>query len=298
MDLHFLQYVVEIAEEGSISKAAQKLFISQPTLSIYLKKLEEDLGTPLFTRSHGLLEPTPAGQMYLDTARVMLQMKSSLYSRIGALTSSAQDILSVGIFQNIGNKMIEQIYPAFLDMYPNMRVDISDSRLPIIHEHLLDGSINLAFVAVFQKHYKNLHYDKIKKEEFVLAVSPDYNSSLRFENGISFEALRHEKFILAPTDTVRREIEDTLLSQYSIIPQVYSTIHNINTLLSIVEDGQAISLIPKGFSTQNRNIRYVSLKEHPCWTLVALYQNERILSEAEQTFVQMVKKYYREHDCY
>lgn len=298
MDLHLLQYVVEIANEGSISKAAQKLFISQPTLSIYLKKLENELGTPLFTRSHNLLTPTQAGEMYLDTARAMLQMKSTLYSRIGALTSYAQDVLSIGIFQNIGSKMIKSVYPAFLELYPDIRVDISDSRLTTLQEHLLDGSIHLAFAAIFQQRHEKLHYELIKKEEFVIAVSEDYHSSFPFEHGLSFESLRHERFILAPPDTVRRELEDTLLSQYNIIPQVHSTIHNIGTLLDIVADGQAISLIPKGFSRHSSRIRYVTLKEHPCWNLVAIYPDGKYLSEAEQAFIHMVEQYYKEHRSY
>ena len=75
MDLYHLEYIVEIGKTGNISKAAENLHISQPTLSIYLNKLERSLAVPLFIRKKNLLVPTEAGEKYVDACRRILSIR-------------------------------------------------------------------------------------------------------------------------------------------------------------------------------------------------------------------------------
>ena len=69
LDIHYLNYIIAIAEEKNMTRAAQRLYVSQSSLSHYLAKLEQELGTALFFRGKNELIPTPAGEMYLDAAR-------------------------------------------------------------------------------------------------------------------------------------------------------------------------------------------------------------------------------------
>ena len=75
MDLKQLTYIVTIAQEQNLSRAAEKLYVSQSTLSLYLKKLEQELGIPLFTRRNNRLSITPAGKLYMQTAQELLEME-------------------------------------------------------------------------------------------------------------------------------------------------------------------------------------------------------------------------------
>ena len=79
MDLRYLEYVVTLADEQNMSKAASLLHISQPTLSIYIKNLEAELGLALFARTHNRMSLTPAGEAYVSCCRQILEMRKELY---------------------------------------------------------------------------------------------------------------------------------------------------------------------------------------------------------------------------
>ena len=85
MDRREIEYVIVIAQEKTLSKAADRLFVSQPALSRFLLKLEDELGLPLFERRKRQLIPTYAGELYLATARSILQLQQKLEKELDAL---------------------------------------------------------------------------------------------------------------------------------------------------------------------------------------------------------------------
>ncbi len=304
MDLKYLQYIVEIANEKNISKAAKKLYISQPTLSVYLARLEDELGTPLFERNKNELLPTEAGTLYIATAKQMLDLKEVLYQKISALAAKCSDQIAIGFFNNIAGNMISSIYPKFLSLYPNVRVDFSDGRYKYLYDGLMNHTYQLAFIAVFQPDTHALSYINIKKEEFILAVPKSVSLPFSYPEKegalpcISLSQIKDEKFILATKDTVRREIEDSLFRQYQITPVICNEVHNIRTTINIIEEGNGMAIIPRGFMDKSRNITYYALDSHPYWNLVAAYKKDMVITPAMQTLVALAKEYYHTHDSY
>ncbi len=304
MDLKYLQYIVEIGNEKSISKAAKKLYISQPTLSVYLTRLEKELGTPLFERTKKELLPTQAGSLYLATAQQMLDQKDALYQQIAALTTKDSGHISIGFFLNIAGNMISDIYPKFLSIYPNTRVDFSDGRYKYIYEGLMNHTFQLAFIAIYQPDSQALSYVEIKKEEFILAVPKSIPFSLSYPDRegelpcISLNQIKDVKFILATKDTIRREIEDSVFRRYQITPAICNEVHNIKTTINIIEEGNGIAMIPEGFKDISRNISYYRLDCHPYWKLVAAYKKDMVITPAVQTLIALAKEYYHTHTSY
>lgn len=82
MDLKQIEYIIAISEEHSITRAGEKLFITQSALNQQLQKLEKELGTPLFIRTRSDWQLTPAGQIYVDSAKEILNIRKDAYSRI------------------------------------------------------------------------------------------------------------------------------------------------------------------------------------------------------------------------
>lgn len=308
MDLKYLEYIVEIGNERNISKASKKLFISQPTLSVYLSKLEEELGTCLFYRNKNELIPTEAGTLYINTAKEMLVKKESLYHKIAELTTKVSNQLSIGFFQNIAGNMISYVYPKFISIYPNMRVDIADARFQPIYEGLIHGIFQLAFIAVFLPDEKELHYEFIKKEEFILAVPKSHFINLdknQIENlpegelpCISINQVKDEPFILSTPETIRRKIENALFHYHHMYPKKYNEVHNVKTTINMIEEGFGVAIIPKGYIDKSRNISYYRLDFHPYWDIVAAYKKDSILSFEEKKFISLARDYYNKHDSY
>ncbi|HCM28420.1 MAG TPA: hypothetical protein DIC34_18130 [Treponema sp.] len=300
MDLKYLRYITEIADERNISKAARKLGISQPSLSIHLAKLEEELGGPLFLRNRNELVPTGTGALYVRTAREMLRMKEDLYRRISDLTLGDSGYIPVGIFQNIGGRMVASVYPKFAALYPKVRVDITDARFQTLYEGLMRDIIRFAFVALFKLEAPDLQFEIIKDEEFVLALPADHPSAAAASAStkIDLAGMMSERFLLAPPGTVRRQVEDDLFARSGFEPRVNGEVHNLRTMTEMIAAGSGIGLVPRGYIDPSRKIAYFSLIQHPRWQLVAAWKDNATLSLAERDFIELAREYYDAHHSY
>ena len=113
MDVKQMLYIVTIAKEGGISRAAAKLFITQSALDQQLLKLEHELGTPLFCRSRGSLSLTEAGRVYVDYAEKMLAMKNEAYRVIHDIADQRRGTLALAFAPERGMEMFMDVYPRF-----------------------------------------------------------------------------------------------------------------------------------------------------------------------------------------
>ena len=144
MDVKQLTYIVTIAQEQNLSRAAQKLYVSQSTLSLYLKKLEEELGLLLFTRRNNRLSITPAGKLYMQTAQELLEMKDALYKTLQARRT--EQTLNIGIASQLLLHIFAQVLIAFKPTAPNFTVNITEGRSVDLLAKLKAGEIDTAIV--------------------------------------------------------------------------------------------------------------------------------------------------------
>ena len=128
MEFRELTNILTIAEEGSLSKAAEKLFVSQSSLSQFLTKLEQEIGSPLFFRAKGELTLTPAGKLYVEAAKKVIQIQKELYQNIASLDKRGH--ISVGVTSNFGLRMLSEIIPQFKALYPEVTIEISETNFP------------------------------------------------------------------------------------------------------------------------------------------------------------------------
>ena len=105
MDLKQIEYILKIAEEQNITRAAEKLFITQSALNQQLLKLEKELGTPLFYRSRTNCRPTHAGEIYIEAGRRMLMLKKDTYDKIHDLSEQQKGCLTIGFTAGRGITM-------------------------------------------------------------------------------------------------------------------------------------------------------------------------------------------------
>ena len=101
MDLKQLKYFVTVAEEGTISAAAKKLFMSQPPLSIQMKLLEQELGCPLFERGQKHIRLTDTGKLLYDRAQNILKMEASMRQDIEACSRTEKDTIRLGVVSSV-----------------------------------------------------------------------------------------------------------------------------------------------------------------------------------------------------
>lgn len=122
MDVKQMTYILTIAQEGGISKAAAKLFITQSALDQQLLKLEHELGTRLFFRSRSSFALTEAGRVYVEYARRMLELKNEAYRIIHDIADRRRGTLSLAFAPERGMEMFMAVYPRFYQSYPEVTV--------------------------------------------------------------------------------------------------------------------------------------------------------------------------------
>lgn len=170
MDLHGLEYIVEIAKVQNLSRAAENLFITQSTLSQHLTKLEGELGLSLFERKKNKMSITPAGKMYVTACKQILQEKKNLYNQLSDLDNAKTGSFTVGITPQWGAVAISHIIKEFKKDYPSIQVKVEEQiALPLTHL-LKDGIVDMAILPLSNS--TSLPYKGIllQSEELILAI--------------------------------------------------------------------------------------------------------------------------------
>ena len=146
MDLRTLRYFITVAEELNITRAAEKLHMSQPPLSAQIKGLEEELDTVLFIRGKRRLKLTESGQMLYRRAKEILSLAEKTQSEIHSMGEGMRGTISIGLVEGMAPDIAAEWFAGFLELYPNIRFRILDGSTDDLLEKMRSGLISLAVI--------------------------------------------------------------------------------------------------------------------------------------------------------
>ena len=146
MDLRTLQYFVTVAEELNITRAAEKLHMSQPPLSAQIKNLEAELETVLFIRGKRHLKLTESGQLLYRRAKDILSMADRTQAEIISMGQGMRGIIAIGLVEGMAPDIAAEWFAGFMKLYPNVRFKILDRSTDDLLEKLRSGIISLAVI--------------------------------------------------------------------------------------------------------------------------------------------------------
>ena len=216
MDLHQLEYILTIEQEKSISRAAERLFLTQPALNQQLLRLEKELGTPLFERRNRTMLPTYAGRIYLNTAKEMLSMKKETYKMIHDIAEERRGEISIAYTPEAGSRMFAKIYPVFHQKYPDITFKIHEARVKEMERLILQKVVDFACNSYYERSiHPDLEYINMDSEYMVLGV-PSSHPLAHLAGEKSWETLpeinlslfRDNSFILLGKETRMRDMID------------------------------------------------------------------------------------------
>ena len=148
MTLTELRYIIAVARERHFGKAAESCFVSQPTLSVAIKKLEEELEIVIFERGRGEVTLTPMGEQIVSQAQRVLEEAS----RIGKLAQQGQDQLAgplrIGAIYTVGPYLFPRLIPALADAAPSMRMIVEENYTSILRDRLKHGDLDVILVSL------------------------------------------------------------------------------------------------------------------------------------------------------
>ena len=278
------EYFVAIVEEKSISKAAKRLFVSQPTLSQFLSKLEKSLNTKLVVRkNNGVLSLTKAGELYYDCARQILDICNEFDRRFADLDQNSENQLVIG--NNIGKAdVLSSVVEKLLPKYPRLQLDFRHGNAYKLLEMVMNGEIDMASSAYVNKNPK-LDYIEYPPMEELLVMhkshpmaklgKTDYRGELP---RISLKAMEDESFVLLRKTTVMRDILDLYCEEQDIHLNAAVVVYDSNFARAAVKAGLGISLYVAetlNMQPQDEDLRYMAL-DPPLYYHTALYYKKAV----------------------
>ncbi len=301
MDTRQIEYILKIAEENNITRAAEKLFITQSALNQQLLKLEKDLGTSLFHRSRTNWHLTEAGETYIRNAREILQIKRDTYQMIHDLSQGKRGHLSVGFTAGRGAAMFTSAYSVFHQQYPNITIVPREGVVRDLQKLISQGDLDIGFLMLTDKDRTCDSYETIYTEEIFLAVPSIHPAAkIRPPRGDSYatmdiRTLQHEPFVVMDKQSTMRTLIDTIFSNAGIQPQILFETGNNHTLLSMLQANLCCGILAY-YYVKNipPGITCFHLPDHPSWKFVASYKKGRYLSNAARGFIDLMKGQWSE----
>jgi len=148
MNVNDLRYLVALAQERHFSRAAERCHVAQPTMSIAIRKLEEELGAPLFERGRGEIRPTPFGEAIVAQARVVLNEYEALRQLARSRMDPLQGPLRLGAIYTIGPYLLPKLIPVLRDRAPAMPLLIEEDYTSVLHERLDRGDLDVVILSL------------------------------------------------------------------------------------------------------------------------------------------------------
>jgi len=239
MDLRQLRYFVEIVERASLTRAAERLNIAQPALSIHLKNMEAELGTALLVRSRNGLTVTEAGQILLAHARRVLSEQENVLDEIRNLGSEPTGQVRIGVPGTIGPLITVPLIEAAQRLYPKIRVTVSEGMSGFVINWLSEGQIDLAIVYT-EPNEKLLRSEVILNEE-VFAISQP--GKLPGEH-VDIATLAELPLIVPSHGHGLRMLIDDYFAEHGTVPRIAMEIDSFSSIKALVARGHGASLLP------------------------------------------------------
>lgn len=292
MNLRLLEYIIAISEEKSLSRAAEKLDVTQPALSQQLKKLERELGTRLFVREKNQLQLTDAGKVYVNGARSILNIYAKARADIAGLNQSGKTQVTLVYNTALLPDFASVILPAFQKIHPDVLLSTVDGNASIARDYLLGGTADLAVMACQDSPHSMLETLPLHDEELLLALPADAPLADVFtREGVDLRRLLDEPFILNQANSFFRSIERELFLRQGLTPRVLCEISDLNASLKMVKNHKGYAFLPRSMG-HTAGVRYFSMDPPALFHVVVAWHKGAVLTRPAQDLVRVLTAHY------
>ena len=250
MDFRTLKYVVAIAEYQNITKAAESLYVGQPTLSKFLISLEEELGLKLFRRLGHRCTLTYAGERYVARARQILQMGEDLDAEMSDILKRDVGVLRVAFAPMRGSYMLPLVLPVFQLRHPNVKITVLEGNSETNDQRLLNGEADLAFYSKPAETNPLIEYTTLTQEELLLCTCRNHplEQMATAVSGspypyLDLSLLKDERVLLLTPSQRTRQITDSVLHENRIRLNDTLVSSNMQAVMGLVAGGYGISFL-------------------------------------------------------
>ncbi len=301
--------IYTIYQEKSFSKAAQKLFIAQPSLSVIVKKIEDEIGTPLFDRTTKPIRMTEAGMEYIRATEAIRHIENAFANYVDAVNTLQTGSLTVGSNQLFSSLVLPKYISAFISKYPHIHLDLVDDNSIMLKNLIASGQVDL-IIDNQQLDAEIFEQQVLRTESLLLAVPAFFECNrgleafrLSYEDilqnrhlsedipPVDLHAFKDVPFVFMTQDNDTRERTDQIFKGYS--PRMLFEIDRLVTLYNFIEIGTAASVVSDTLvkNTQHRSDCVVFYKLNGPLArrdIYITYKKNKYYSKAMEAFIALL----------
>lgn len=242
MDISQLEFFVTVVEERGFSRAAERVFRTQPAVSIAIKRLEDEIGTPLFERSQKSPVLTAAGQLFYDYARRILTLRDRALEVVGELQMLKRGRVRIGANESTSLYLLPHVILNYRAKYPDVMVEISRHTSERLPRKVLDRDVDFALLA-HEPVDSQLESFPVLRDPLVLIVYPDHPLATR--NSVTIEDLGNEPFLAHNVKTgSRNRVMETFAAHHTPL-NITLELATIETIKRFVQLKVGIAFVPR-----------------------------------------------------
>lgn len=302
MNMQTEEWILTIAEEKNITRAAEKLYVSPSALTQTINKIEHQLGTKLFIRSKKGCFLTEAGKVYVEGIHKMLRLRRETYARIHDVAQFKNATLSIGFPPEHGSHVISNLYPILQDNFPSIHITIHEASVRKQQALIANGDLDIGFLTLIDSQKTKDEYIPICKEE-LLIVLPTGSAPTKYsreEEGSRFPILdlhylRDFPIARLYSESTIHSWTNSLYKEAGFEPHVIIETTRQSTLLHMVGTGLCGGLITDYYCPsilRNKSISVFCLPSHPYWWFMASYRRDSYLSKPMKMLISLANEYW------
>ncbi|MBB3181138.1 LysR family transcriptional regulator [Variovorax sp. Sphag1AA] len=286
MKLLFLRYFCILAEELHFHRAASRLAISQPPLSAAIKSLEEELGAQLFLRNSKMVQLTPAGVVFLNEAREILERLSRVGGMVRAVEEGVQGRLEIGIVGSLMYREVPGILSRFKREMPGIDVVLHELSSAEHLERLIRKQLHAAFVhgSTAPPQLKSL---ALKNDTFVLCLPEGH--PLGAKASVDLHEVAEESFVMFAREGAPANHDNVIaiFSRAAIHPRTVHQARTWLTIVTLVAQGNGVAIVPRSVSKAGlRGVCFVPLKGAAATAPAMMAWNPNFVAPALANFIE------------
>lgn len=293
MTLNQMQYFEAICRYENFTKAANALYISQPTISQAMRDLENECGVPLITRKGNGLVITEAGQVLLAEIRQILQQTQNLQKMIETI-GLTRNYVRIGLSTFSGNQVFPGICRAFHEKYPDIQIITEESDTPTLLQLLEVDRLDVVLTSPGDRKNamaKEYNFYELKRSGLRYAVSRDSPLAKKGSTTLA-EIAAHPLVLLSPKYNSGRMLMKQF-EKHGLNPQVIATTTQMYTVERFVECGAAGGFLPEDITRFNPNIVVLDYPEaRPLQCVSLVWKKKELLFPAVEKFIQLTREMY------
>lgn len=287
MELRQLEYFLMVSKVGSFTRAAERLYVSQPAVTNAIRNLEAELGVLLFDRGQKQALLTAEGRVFYKHVEHVMHGVSQTISEINQMKDLASGTLTLGLTPVAGSAAFIDFLERFQTAYPQIRLRIVEDHVSALQQALVADRIELALVLAGEKNHL-IETLPLAREEIVLCCAQSH--ALASLTAVSLPELVETPLLLFPPQCLLRKQLLAAFERTNTLPRIQLELQHVQTIKRFVARGASVSLLPRSLAEDER-LSAVSLSP-PLWmTAAVVCKKNKSFSRAAEAFWKLAEQH-------